>query len=203
MQNFRDIEDLVTYMFEKLDGEESISVIANKNLAVSVMKELLNCDDIVLDICDINSIDYDREYIISLHDEIDTDYWHVSVEQIYNYEKEKYFGTGGYVLFHEDVNSKALVDMQKNKNIEMSGYDWFVIGENTDRHKDEFCKCNTNNEMSEKCVEYSKDKDGDMHGFSASSSDGNSYYSYGFYSTDKNLVDEVFKKVKRLYDVCL
>ena len=40
-----------------------------------------------------------------------------------------YFGTDGYVLFHEDVNSKAMLDMQNNENIELSGHDWFTIGE--------------------------------------------------------------------------
>lgn len=40
-----------------------------------------------------------------------------------------YFGTDGYVLFHEDANSKAMLDMQNNENIELSGHDWFTIGE--------------------------------------------------------------------------
>lgn len=37
----------------------------------------------------------------------------------------------------------------------------------------------------EKCVEYSKDDNGDLHGFTASKSDGNSYYGYSVYTTDK------------------
>lgn len=178
MQNFENVEDLVTYMFDKLNGEDPVSVVADKDLTISIMKELLDYDDIILDICDIDSFEYDREYLISLRDEIDTDYWHISIEQIYNYEKEKYFGTDGYVLFHGDVNSKSLIDMQNNEYAELSGYDWFTIGEDEEELNGKSCKCDAENKPSEKCVKYSKDKDGEMHGFSASRSDGNSFYSY-------------------------
>lgn len=129
MQNFEDIEELVSHMFEKLDGDEPISVVADKDLAVDIMLELLTYDNVILNFANVDTYDYDKEYLVSLYDDTDTDYWYVSIEQIYNYEKEKYFGTDGYVLFHEDVNSKALVDMQNNENIELSGYDWFTIGE--------------------------------------------------------------------------
>lgn len=127
MQNFENVEELVARMFEKLDGDEPVSVVADKDLAISIMRELLEYTNIVLKYANINDWDYDKEYLVSLYD--DTDYWYVSIEQIYNYEKEKYLGTVGYVLFHEDVNSKALVDMQNNENIELSGYNWFVIRE--------------------------------------------------------------------------
>jgi len=129
MKNFKNIEELASYMFEKLNGDDPVSVVADKDLAVSIMQELLNYENVILDICNIDSFEYDREYLVSLYDDTDTDYWYVSIEQIYNYEKEKYFGIDGYVLFHEDINSKALIDMQNNKNIELSGYDWFVIDE--------------------------------------------------------------------------
>lgn len=128
MQNFENIEELVAHMFEKLD-DDLVSVVADKDLAVAIMKELLDYDNVILNFANVDTYDYDKEYLVSLYDDTDTDYWYVSIEQIYNYEKEKYFGTEGYVLFHEDVNSKALVDMQNNKNIELSGYDWFTIGE--------------------------------------------------------------------------
>ena len=185
MQNFKNIEDLVIYMLKKLDGDDPVSIVAYKDLAVSVMKRLLDYDNVVLDICDIDSFEYDREYIVSLHDETDTNYWHVSVEQIYSYKKEKYFATDGYVLFHEDTNSRALVDMQSNKYTELSGYDWFIIGEPENELEGEPCKCNVENKLSEGCVEYYKDKDDAMHGFTAHRSDGNVFQSYSLYTTNK------------------
>lgn len=128
MQNFEDIEELVSHMFEKLDGDEPVSVVADKDLAVNIMSELLTYDNVILSFANVDTYDYDKEYLVSLYD-TDTDYWYVSIDQIYDDEKERYFSVGGYVLFHEDVNSKALIDMQNNKNIELSGYDWFTIGE--------------------------------------------------------------------------
>ncbi len=126
MQNFEDIEHLVSYMFEKLEGDEPVSVVADKNFVVEVMQELLTYNNIILNICEIEaSNEYDREYLVSLYNTTDEGYWTINVEKIYSYEKGKYFSIGGYILFHEDVNSKALIDMQNNE----IGHDWFVIGE--------------------------------------------------------------------------
>ena len=133
MLNFDNIEDLVAYMFENLDNEDNcVSVVANKDLALSIVKELLDYNDIILKYANIDDYEYDKEYIVTLHDDLNSDSWDIAIEQIYNYEKEMYFGTDGYVLFHEDVNSKAMIDMQNNENIELSGHDLFVIGEDVD-----------------------------------------------------------------------
>lgn len=43
----------------------------------------------------------------------------------------------------------------------------------------------------DKNVEYSKDKNGDLHGFTASKSDGNSCYSYSVYTSDKLSVRDI------------
>ena len=43
----------------------------------------------------------------------------------------------------------------------------------------------------EEYVEYSKDKNRDLHGFTASKSDGNSYYSYSVYTSDKLSVRDI------------
>lgn len=129
MLNFENIEDLVDYMFEKLDGDEPVSVVANKELSVSIIQELLEYKNVILKYANVDDYEYDKEYIVTLHDDCDSDSWNIAIEPIYSYEKEMYFGTDGYVLFHEDVNSKAMLDMQNNENIELSGHDWFTIGE--------------------------------------------------------------------------
>ena len=130
MLNFDNIEDLVVHMFENLDNEDNcVSVVADKDLALSVVKELLDYNDVILKYANVDDYEYDKEYIVTLHDDVDSDSWDVAIEPIYNYEKEMYFGTDGYVLFHEDVNSKAMIDMQNNENIELAGHDWFTIGE--------------------------------------------------------------------------
>ncbi len=136
MLKFEHVEELAAYMFEKIDGDDPVSVVVDKDLAVDVMKELLDYNNVILNFANVDIYDYDKEYIVSLYDDTDTDYWHVSIEQLYNYEKEMYFGTDGYILFHEDVNSKALVDMLNNENVELSGYDWFVISEDDEGTND-------------------------------------------------------------------
>ncbi len=69
---------------------------------------------------------------------MESDNWYINVEKCYLPEKEKYISTEGYVLFHEDVNSKALIDMQNNEYMPLGDHDWFTIGdedlENTDKN---------------------------------------------------------------------
>lgn len=129
MLNFENIEDLVSYMFEQLDGDDPVSVVANKELSVSIIEELLEYKNVILKYANVDDYEYDKEYIVTLHDDCDSDSWDISIEPIYNYEKEMYFGTDGYVLFHEDANSRAMIDMQNNENIGLSGHDWFTVGE--------------------------------------------------------------------------
>lgn len=138
MINFENVEALVSHMFDKVNAEDTVSVVSDNDLAISVMKELLNYNNVALEIVDIDSFEYDKEYLVTLlYDEDEENYWRVSVEKAYNNVKEAYFGTGGYVLFHEDINSKILVDIQNNENVEMTGHDWFIIGDDDSFETDE------------------------------------------------------------------
>lgn len=131
MINFENIEDLVAHMFEHLDNEDNlVSVIANKQIVTDIMVELLSYKNVILNSCDIDyEEEYDREYIVSLFDDAESDNWYVNVEKCYLIEKDKYVATDGYVLFHEDVNSKAMIDMQNNEYAPLSEHDWFTIEE--------------------------------------------------------------------------
>lgn len=131
MLNFNTIEDLVSHMFECTDNEDNlVSVVADKEMSVEIMKELLNYENVILNSCNIDfNEEYDREYIVSLLDDVDSDNWYVNVEKSYIPDNDKYVSTDGYVLFHEDVNSKAMVDMQNNEFMPLGDHDWFVVGE--------------------------------------------------------------------------
>ena len=131
MLNFENIEDLVSHMFANLGNENNLaSVITNKSMTTDIMVELLNYKNVILNSCDIDyEEEYDREYIVSLFNDVESDNWYVNVEKSYLPEKEKYVATEGYVLFHEDVNSKAMVDMQNNEYMSLGEHDWFTIGE--------------------------------------------------------------------------
>ena len=57
------------------------------------------------------------------------------------------------------------------------------------KKNDSKCKC-------DKCVEYSKDDDGDIHGFTASKSDEDGYVCYSFYTSEnlmKNDIEDILK----------
>lgn len=131
MLNFNTIEDLVSHMLESTDNEDNlVSVITDKEMSVEIMKELLDYENVILDSCNIDfDEEYDREYIVSLLYDVDSDNWYVNIDKSYLSDNDKYVFTGGYILFHEDVNSKAMVDMQNNKFMPLGDHDWFVIGE--------------------------------------------------------------------------
>lgn len=145
MLNFENIEDLVSYMFNNLDNDDNlISVISNRELTIAIVHELLNYENVILDNCEIVSDDeYDREYIVSLVDDVDSDKWYINVEKSYLIDKNTYVTTAGNVLFHEYVNSKAITDMQNNEFMPLDDYDYFVIGECDDDEELEALSDNT------------------------------------------------------------
>ena len=130
MLNYENIENLVSHMFDNLDNEDNlVSVIANKKMVTDIMVELLNYKNVILESCELDyDEEYDREYIVSLFDDVESDNWHVNVEKCYLAQKDKYVSTDGYILFHEDVNSKEMVDMQNNEYMPLGEHDWFTIG---------------------------------------------------------------------------
>lgn len=193
MLNFMDMESLASFLLEEADVDKPTSIVASKELVIEVMQELLTYDSVILDVCEINAFDYNREYLLSLSYKEETDCWHIGIEQIYDYEKKKYFSTDGYVLFHEFVNSKALIDMQSNQYTCME-HDWFTLGEDDEEElegmecKDKECVCKKKDEQDSESTYVSRSKDGTPEGFSkswATSSDGiTCYSSYSHYSND-------------------
>lgn len=157
MLHFDDIEELVNYMFEKVNTDNPITVAADKDLAVDIMTELLISKDVTLEFVDIDSLEYDKEYYVTLlYDEEEADcWWRVSVEKAYNDVRGEYFGMGGHILFHEDTNSKILVDIQNNESVEMSGHDWFIIGEDDSFETDEEEENDLEDQEDEETTKYS------------------------------------------------
>lgn len=137
MLNFENYEELVDYMFENCE-EQTVSVIANKEIVTDILKELLCYEDTEVDICELdNDEEYDREYTVVLYKNSDVDKWTFGVEKAYLEDSNKYMATGDYVLFHEDVNSKALIDAQNNEYMPIREHEWFTIGEEEFKDTDE------------------------------------------------------------------
>ena len=138
-----------------------------------------------------DSTGYEKEFALYLTED------GVSVCKIF--EDGRYFDEYPDVAFvHEDCNSKML------KNIESKLIFEFVFYEHDEKDDDDSCcddcddcdcyecdnrirskdiKCNET--VADKLVEYSKDDNGDLHGFSVSKGDGDSYMSYSLYTSDK------------------
>lgn len=139
MKKFYNIKQLTYWMFNKVNDDDNkdkfVTVVVNEDLAVKLLTELLVHDDIKLDFCNIDGFEYDREYYVELSFDEYNDIYNIAVEQAYSYDKGMYFGTDGVVLFHEDVNSKALIDIQSNENVEVTEYDWFTLEEDSDNGK--------------------------------------------------------------------
>lgn len=201
---FDDFEDLacaIADRFDRLDKEnfEDIAVIAKPNEVKEIFKELV-C--IGYDICNITyeRIDwdgYDDEYVLSMNHE---GIW------LEKFKRENgYLNEEAPVIYVLDNCSSKVIPHCKGKTV----YE-VAVGDYGDEFERDFldgicidcCDCvdedcptkckvgckddkKTDKAKKNEYVEYSKDKDGDLHGFIASKSDGNSYYSYSMYTSDK------------------
>lgn len=161
MRNYEDVGHLVADMFNMVNVDEPVSVIADKDVVVEIMQEMLTYENTTIDYCNIDILDYDKEYVISLCYDNDDEKYYIVVDRAYNYDTEKYNRIGGYVLLHEEANSKALIDMQNYEEIFLTGHDWFIIGEDDSFEIDEE---EENNQEDPKAEETIKDSDKSANG---------------------------------------
>lgn len=201
MINFENIGDLASQLFQYTDTEEHlVSVVANKEIVTEIMAELLNYEDVVLDSCIIDfDEEYNREYILSLSDDIHSDAWHVSVEKCYNESKDIYYSTEGYVLFHEDVNSKALIDMQRNEFMPLGEHDWFTVGKDEELEDSDDEELSENDIYDSESTYISKNDDGVPVGFtknwSVSKNGVTCYSSYSHFTDDVDMLREIASEI--------
>ena len=186
MLNFKDIDVLLQYMFDKQNDCALASVVADKDLTVEIMKELFTYDDIILDLCEIDNFEYDKEYLISLCNKDDPDFCHVCIEQMYNYETKKYRATDGYVLFYENASSKAQIDVTENEFCDVCGYDWFKLGEDDNDFEEDLE------------IDYQTDEENNTHGFTVSKTDENSSFVCSFYSSEKLDKDDILDMIRKI-----
>ena len=201
MINFENIGDLASQLFQYTDTEEHlVSVVANKEIVTEIMAELLNYEDVVLDSCIIDfDEEFNREYILSLSDDIHSDAWHVSVEKCYNESKDIYYSTEGYVLFHEDVNSKALIDMQRNEFMPLGEHDWFTVGKDEELEDSDDEELSENDIYDSESTYISKNDDGVPVGFtknwSVSKNGVTCYSSYSHFTDDVDMLREIASEI--------
>lgn len=184
--------EVMVSTFDLYDDEYPIITAYGK---YDVIKELLEefladgfeiSGDICLEAPD--STGYDKEFALYLTED--------GVSVCKTFENGKYLNEYPDVAFvHEDCNSKIL------KNIESKLIFEFVFYEHDEKDDDDLCcddcdcyecdnrirsndtKCHKT--VADKLVEYSKDDNGDLHGFTVSKGDADSYMSYSLYTSDK------------------
>lgn len=182
-----------------------VAVVGHYDVIVNIMNWLV--EETTFRLYDINletpeSNNYNDEWLLSVDN--DGAIWCQKAKY-----DNKYLHTYEDVVFvHSDVNSKFVVENKENcKMVEFSISDYYK--EFSDEFDDDFsdgicidcCDC-VDEDCPHKCVngnkdksddeksvkksddvkvEYSKDKNDDLHGFSASKSDGNKYIGYSLY----------------------
>lgn len=129
---------------------------------------------------------YNKEYHVSLTEN------GVACEK--TFEEGQYLNSGGDISFvYEDCGSKLLKHIESDTVFEFGIVDdcdecedKLDAEDDCSKHDlDKYDSCEELNRKMQKSINYSKDEDGNLHGFSVNKSDGNSYYAYSFYSTDK------------------
>ena len=134
---FSDIDCLCEYIIDTAE-KEVVNMIAHREIVLETLRCIEYSCDIEIGCLDIDFIDdYDKEYTLCAYYGDSSDLLNVSVEKSFDEAKNCYLGMDGYILIHEETNSKALRDILDNHNSEISDYDWFVIGED-----DAFVPCN-------------------------------------------------------------
>ena len=206
---FDEIEDIVDIFINKVyHTDKTIALITDKELVEYAMDKLLNDDCITVKRVDLELDSEDAEYMIT----VDNDGY--MVVQPVEYYDDKYFKDIEYAFVDMDgCVDQMTIDNLLDRDVEivLFGYedesDEFeydfsdgicidccdCVDEDCPRKCVVGCKDNEKTDKAKKDehVEYSKDKDGDLHGFTASKSDGNSHYSYSVYTSDKLSVRDI------------
>lgn len=194
---FDDISELCDEALEIFDSHDDnedfcgVSIVGHYDVIVDVLNYLVKntCFKLYdISLCPSKINGYCDEYILSI--DFDGLLWCQEVKR-----NGCYLGTEKEVIFvHSDVNSKFVVVNQKNNMIEFS-----FDGE----YDDEFCcgsDCKNCELESEDAELTTIDEEDGLHGFTYSSSDGDSYRSVSFYTTE-NLDNERLKELMGLLEV--
>ena len=205
---FDDFEEFACDVSDKYDlvknsEYDDVAVVSKYEEARQIIKELI-CLGYDLHSIDIDDeVDgYNAEYIITLYDnEIWCDkmlmeHGYISDDSPIMYILDNCSSKvipycKGAIIFEVSVGDDECEDTEESYSINgipatKEEFDAYV----------EKIKKNDSKSKCDKCVEYSKDDDGDIHGFTASKSDGDGYVCYSFYTSEnlmKNDIEDILK----------
>ena len=186
--HFEDYEDFAcvvsnTYDRIKSDDEyNSIEVVAKYEDAKEIIRELIGMGygiAFINELADPEWDGYDDAFVISL---LDDEIWCEPVKR-----KDGYiFVEADVVYVFDDCNSKIIPKIESDEVYEVE------VGNYDDCDGD----CENCPSHDETYLHTSENEDGNTHGFTASRSDGDSYMSYSYYSSNKLSHEDIQKMLK-------
>jgi len=177
------VEDIIEIYINTLyHTDKTVGVIVNKEIAEYIMDELLALDE--TSVKEIDLVDYMNinEYLVSVDDNGAITV--IPIEDFGVLDKTDIF----YIDMDGDIK-QDIIDYCVNEDKEV-----ILFGQEDECECDGECdNCPAHDET---YLHTSEDEDGNTHGFTASRSDGNSYMSYSFYSSDELSHDDIQKMLK-------
>ena len=156
-----------------------VSAYANYDEAKALVEMLIRFGNSIGDIIELEDYEmshYNKEYRVSLT--VDG----VACEKIFC--EDCYYDSDEDIAFvHEDCNSKLLTHIDSD-----AIYEFGIVSDEDYEEDCDVCCC--------ECDDGAFELTENTHGFTVNNSDENGYYSYSFYSTDKDLVAEMAKRFR-------
>lgn len=175
------VDDIISIYINRLyHTDKTVGVVVNKEIAEYILDILIRLDE--TSIKEIDLVDYMEvdEYLVSVDD--DGYITCVPIEDFCVLDKTDIF----YIDMNGDIK-QDIIDYCVNEDKEV-----ILFGQEDNCDGDcENCPAND-----ETYLHTSEDKDGNAHGFTASRSDGDSYMSYSFYSSDELSHEDIQKMLK-------
>lgn len=177
------VDDIISIYINRLYyTDKTVGVIVNKEIAEYILDNLIRLDE--TSIKEIDLVDYMEvnEYLVSV------DYGGVitvvPIEDFGILDKTDIF----YIDMDGDIEQN-IIDYCVNEDKEV-----ILFGQEDNCECDRECEnCPAHDES---YLHTSEDEDGNAHGFTASKSDGDSYMSYSYYSSDELSHEDIQKMLK-------
>lgn len=175
------VDDIISIYINRLyHTDKTVGVIVNKEIAEYILDILIRLDE--TSIKEIDLVDYMNidEYLVSVDDSGVITV--VPIEDFGILDKTDIF----YIDMDGDIEQN-IIDYCVNEDKEV-----ILFGQEDDCDGDcENCNCHD-----ETYLHTSEDEKGNTHGFTASKSDGDSYMSYSYYSSDELSYEDIQKMLK-------
>lgn len=175
------VDDIISIYINRLyHTDKTVGIIVNKEIAEYILDILIRLDE--TSIKEIDLVDYMNidEYLVSVDDSGVITV--VPIEDFGILDKTDIF----YIDMDGDIEQN-IIDYCVNEDKEV-----ILFGQEDECDVDcENCNCHD-----ETYLHTSEDEDGNAHGFTASRSDGDSYMSYSYYSSDELSHKDIQKMLK-------